>query len=152
MKKCYYLYEMNENQTANVKTVLEVLSDECRGDVRSALAKLALDYTMTWVYKAPKTGELFPSTKKSIGDELDDVYQIKGRHYDIKHIAESDDGAVFVEMVESYPDPKTNQVYRTPLVLVLEMRDGKIKTGRHYCDPNLSYLNLTEEQVEKVFK
>lgn len=143
---------MCDGKTKNIRTVREVLNDECRGDVKSALFKLAHDYTMTWVYKAPKTGELFPSTKKSIGEELDEDYQIKGRNYDIKHIAESEDETVFVEMVESYPDPETGQVYRTPLVLVLEMRNGKIKTGRHYCDPNLSYLNLTEEQIKAAFK
>ena len=55
-------------------------------------------------------------------------------------------------MIESYPDPKTKKVYRTPLVIVLEMKNGKIRTGRHYNDPDLSYMYLTKRQVEKVFK
>jgi hypothetical protein len=57
-----------------------------------------------------------------------------------------------VEMVESYPDPKTKKVYRTPLVIVLEMKNGKIRTGRHYLDPRLSFKYLTKRQVKKAYK
>lgn len=138
-------------RSKNIKTVLEILKDEVRGDIRAALRKMDKDYSMTWMYKAPKSGELFPTTKKSVEEELKEVYPIKGRKYDIKSIAEGKN-VVIVELVESYPDPKTKQVYRTPLVLVLEMKKGKIKTGRHYCDPRVSYLNLTEKQINRVFK
>jgi len=41
-------------------------------------------------------------------------------------------------------------VYRTPQVVVLEMKDGKIKKGRHYCDPDTSFFNLTEEQIRRL--
>ena len=47
---------------------------------------------------------------------------------------------------------RNKKVYRTPLVIVLEMEKGKIKKGRHYCDPDLSYLYLTEKQIKKVYK
>jgi ketosteroid isomerase-like protein len=57
-----------------------------------------------------------------------------------------------IEMVESYPDPKTKKVYRTPLVIVLEMQNGKIRRGRHYCDPDLSYLHLTKKTVERAYR
>jgi len=57
-----------------------------------------------------------------------------------------------VELVESYPDPETKKVFRTPLVLVLEMEGGKIKTGRHYTDPKLSHSGLTEDQINNVYK
>lgn len=135
----------------NIQTVLDVLQDEIKGDVQAALKRLDDNYTMTWVYKASKSGVLFPTTKKNFEEEIAEVYQIQDRKYDIKHIAETDD-VVFVEMVESYSDPETKQVYRTPLVLVLEMQDGKIKTGRHYCDPALSYMELTDEDVNAAFK
>ncbi len=138
-----------KKKSKNVKTVLDILNDEIRGDVRSALKKMAPDYSMTWVYRA-KDGTLFPRTKKNIEKELGEVYPIKGREYDIKHIAEGD-GVVMVEMVESYPDSKTKKVYRTPLVIVLEMKNRKIRTGRHYLDPALSYMHLTKKQVEKAF-
>lgn len=134
----------------NVLIVLGVLADEINGDVRSAMNKLTKDYTMTWVYRHPKNGKLFPRTKKDIKAGLKKVYPIKGRHYDIKNIA-TGNNVVMVELVESYPDSKTKKVYRTPLVLVLEMKEGKIQTGRHYCDPNLSYIYLTKKQVAKAY-
>lgn len=135
--------------TKNVKAVLDILKDEIRGDVKSALKKMAAEYSMTWVYKA-KDGSLFPRTKNDVKAEMEEVYPIKGRAYDIQHVAEGK-GVVMVEMVESYPDPKTKKVYRTPVVIVLEMKNGKIKKGRHYCDPRLSYLYLTKKQVKKAF-
>jgi ketosteroid isomerase-like protein len=119
------------------------------GDVNAAL-KLAKGYTNTWVYKG-YDGKLFPRTSPDLRGELKDAYVIKGRTYDIKHIAEGKN-LVMVELVESYPDPKTKKVYRTPLVLVLEMHAGKVRKGRHYCDPRLSLLFLTKKQVEKAFR
>jgi ketosteroid isomerase-like protein len=141
---------MPKRLSKNAQIVLAVLRDELEGDVRSALKKLTSDYTMTWVYKSPKNGTLFPKTKKDVKAELAEVYPIKGRRYDIKNIAEGKN-VIMIEMIESYPDPKTKKIYRTPLVIVLEMKSGKIRRGRHYCDPNLSYLYLTKSQLKKVF-
>ena len=56
-----------------------------------------------------------------------------------------------VELVESYPDPDSKKMYRTPLVLVLEFKDGKIHRGRHYCDPQLSYLYLSAKQIKEIY-
>ncbi|MEK7516136.1 MAG: hypothetical protein AAB562_00905 [Patescibacteria group bacterium] len=133
----------------NVKTVLDVLRDEVGGNVEAALRKLTNDYSMTWVYVG-KRGKLFPRTGKNMPKELGETYLIKDRRYDIKNLAEGKD-VVMVEMIESYADPKTRQKYRTPLVIVLEMKRGKIRKGRHYCDPRLSYLHLTEKQVKRAF-
>ena len=107
---------------------------------------------MTWVYKR-RDGVLFPRIDSAkIRKELEDVYTIKGRHYDIKHLL-SQNNVVMIEMIESYPDPKIpKKVYRTPLVLVLEFKDGKIFKGRHYCDPQLSYELLTEKKVNEIYK
>ncbi len=104
---------------------------------------------MTWMYQG-KT-ELFPYTKSSAEEELKEVYPIKGRKYDIRNIAEGD-GVVMVELIERYPDSKTGETYRTPLVLVLEMKDGKIRKGRHYCDPHVSHLHLSDERIEEGFR
>ncbi len=142
--------QLRKKTDKNVLTVLGVLNDEIHGDARSAMNKLTKDYTMTWIYRHPKNGKLFPRTKKDIKAGLKKVYPTKGRHYDIKNIA-TGNNVVIVELVESYPDPKTKKVYRTPLVLVLEMKKGKIQTGRHYCDPNLSYLHLTKKQVANAY-
>lgn len=137
-------------QSLNVQTVLQILEDEKKGDVKSALEKMTADYAMTWVFQA-KDGELFPRTKNDMQAELDEVYTIVGRNYDIKHVTESAD-TVMVELIESYPDPKTGKVYKTPLVLVLEMEDGKIRRGRHYCDPRVSHLDLSAEQLARIFE
>ncbi|MEI8339615.1 MAG: hypothetical protein WCF94_03035 [bacterium] len=141
------------DSSKNIKLVLEVLNDEIKGDSKSALNKLSDDYSMTWMYKSIK-GTLFPASKRAENSEsfdvdLEDIYQIKDRKYDIKNIAEGEN-VVMVELVESYTDPVTKQLYRTPLVLVLKIVDNKIKVGRHYCDPQVSYLNLTEEDINKV--
>ncbi len=133
----------------NIQTVIDILQDEVRGDTKSALKKMSKKYTMTWVYETQK-GKLFPYTKVARATDLDDAYIIHGRKYEIMHFTENDN-TVMVELIESYPDPETKKVYRTPLVLVLEMMNGKIETGRHYCDPKLSYRHLTPSETKKAF-
>lgn len=133
----------------NLKIVLEILKNEVDGDILSAMKKLTADYSMTWMYKNKKT--LFPKTEKSVKDELSEVYPIKGREYDIVNIAERKN-LVMLELIESYPDQKTKKMFRTPMVIVLEMKKGKIKTGRHYCDPRLSFMNLAKPQIKKALK
>ena len=135
----------------NVKTILDILRDEVDGDVQAALQKITKDYTMTWVDMGLGGKQLFPTTKRNIKKELEKVYPIEGRQYDIKNIAEGDN-VVMVELVESYPDPKTKKVYRTPLVLVLEMKNGKIWTGRHYLDPTIARKHLTKKQIGRAYK
>lgn len=142
---------MKKKFSKNIKTVLDILQDEVDGDVAAALSKITKDYTMTWVDTGIDGKQLFPTTKRNIKKELEEVYPIRGRQYDIKNIAEGDN-VVIVELVESYPDPKTKKVYRTPLVLVLEMKNGKIRTGRHYLDPTISRKHLTKKQTEKAYK
>lgn len=141
---------MKKKISKNIQTVLNILKDEVNGDIESAMKKITSDYTMTWVYKGRK-GNLFPRTGKNIQKELEQVYPIRGRKYKIKNIAEGKN-VVMMEMIESYPDAKTKKVYRTPLVIVLEMKNGKIRKGRHYCDPDLSHLYLTEKQIRKAYK
>jgi ketosteroid isomerase-like protein len=135
--------------TQNVQLVLEILKNEVDGDVAAALTKMSSDYTMTWMYQ--KGNEYFPKTTPHIESELDDAYIIRGRKYDIRNIAENEN-LVMVEMIESYPDPETGQMYRTPQVIVLELENGKIRTGRHYCDPRLSLANLSEEEINHTLE
>ncbi len=135
--------------------ILDVLADEVNGRVAEARAKMHPEYSMTWMYKN-RQGDIFPSWRPNSDDNLEDIYQIKDRKYHIYNLAVSEVRAnivtVFVELVEEYPDPKTNQLYQTPLVLVLEIEDGKIKTGRHYCDNDISFENLDKGQIELAFK
>ncbi len=130
----------------NIELIKEILEDEIRGDVESALKKMHPNYSMTWVYKK-KDGTLFPrTTSENLKRELEDVYVIKDRSYKIKHIL-AQDNVVIAELIESYSDQR--KTYRTPMVIVWEFEGGLIKKGRHYCDPQLSYLDLSEEQIEK---
>ena len=142
---------MKIKKSKNIQTVLDILQDEVNGDVASALKKMTKDYSMTWVDCGIKGKELFPTTTVDLKAELEEVYPIKGRQYEIKNIAEGNN-VVIVELIESFPNQKTKKVYRTPLVLVLEMKNGKIRTGRHYLDPRLSGKHLTKKQVEKAYK
>lgn len=122
---------------------------ETRHWFEAALRKLTEDYSMTWMYRGKHV--LFPKVMGNMVNELQKVYSIQGRKYEIKYIAEGTD-VVMVELVESYPDTETGQVYRTPLILVLEMQDGKIRTGQHYCDPQISYEHLDAEVVEAAYR
>ncbi len=142
---------MRKKYSKQIQTVLDILQDEIDGDTASALKKVTKDYTMTWVYQTLRKKKLFPTDTMHNEQSTEEIYEIKGRQYDIKNIAEGKN-VVMIEMIESYPDPDTKKVYRTPLVIVLEMHRGKIRTGRHYCDPNLSYLHLNKREIEKAYK
>jgi hypothetical protein len=142
---------MNVKYSKNIKIVLGILQNEVDGDVSSALERMTKDYSMTWVNCGINGQKLFETTSNDLQSELSEVYPIKGRKYEIKNIAEGKD-VVMVELIESYPDPKTTKVYRTPLVLVLEMKSNKIQTGRHYVDPRLSMMYLSRKQVNTAYK
>lgn len=135
--------------SANLDTVLAILKNEADGDVTAALEKMTSDYSMTWMYRGKDS--LFPESQPNVKEGLEQIYPIRGRKYRIKNMAEGEN-VVMVELIESYPDPATGKLHQTPLVLVLEMEDGQIKTGRHYCDPKLSYEDLSEEQLRQGYR
>jgi len=137
------------NTSPNIQLILDILKNEADGDVKVALTKMTKDYKMTWMYQGKE--DLFPTTSNDVDAELEDVYPIKGREYDIRNIAEGEN-VVMIEMIESYPDPDDGQMYRTPQVIVLELKDGLIRTGRHYTDPRLSFMKLTREQLDSVLR
>lgn len=147
---CYTKPMNPTNPSPNIQLVLEILKNEADGDVAAALEKMTADYSMTWMYQG-KDGELFPTTGKDVEAELEEVYPIKGREYDIRNITEGEN-VVMLEVIESYLDPDTGQMYRTPQIIVLQFENGKIKTGRHYCDPRLSHLELSKEQINTALK
>ncbi|OGG88331.1 hypothetical protein A2592_00765 [Candidatus Kaiserbacteria bacterium RIFOXYD1_FULL_42_15] len=137
------------NTSPNIQLILDILKNEADGNVKVALTKMTKDYKMTWMYQGKE--DLFPTTSNDVDAELEDVYPIKGREYDIRNIAEGEN-VVMIEMIESYPDPDDGQMYRTPQVIVLELKDGLIRTGRHYTDPRLSFMKLTREQLDSVLR
>lgn len=130
--------------------VLDILKDEVSGNVSGAMEKMMADYSQTWMYQT-KDGALFPSDTSIADGSMEDIYHIKGREYHIYNITESEN-TVMVECVEQYPDETTGQLYRTPEVLIIEFKDGKICRGRHYCDPRLSHLTLTDETINAAYK
>jgi ketosteroid isomerase-like protein len=136
-------------RSANVQTVVDILQAEVDGDVDAAMKLIQSGSNMTWVYSDKKRG-LFPR-KEYTGKNLEAVYPIVGREYRIKNIAEGP-SVVVLEMIESYPDPETGKLFRTPHVVVIEFKEGKIANGRHYCDPNLSYMHLEDELVKGVYE
>ena len=142
---------MKKKLSKNIKTILAILQDEVNGNIKSALNKITKDYSMTWVDLGINGKTLFPSTGKNIKKELEEVYPIRGRQYDIRNITEGNN-VVMVELIESFPNQKTKKVYRTPLVLVLEIQNNKIRTGRHYLDPKISQKHLSKKQIEKAYK
>jgi len=95
------------NISPNIQLVLDILKNEADGDVKVALTKMTKDYKMTWMYQGKE--ELFPTTSNDVDAELEDVYPIKGREYDIRNIAESEN-VVMIEMIENYPDPDDGQM------------------------------------------
>lgn len=135
--------------SANIQLVLDILKNEIDGDINSALEKMCDDYSMTWVYQGKNT--LFPTTGENVKEKMTEAYPIRGREYDIRNITENEN-VVIIEVIESYPNEETGKVYRTPQVIVLELVDGKIRTGRHYADPRLSYMEFTREVIDTALR
>lgn len=138
-----------KGRSRNIRVVLEILKNEVDGAVVKAFDKMADDYSMTWMFQ--RGNKLFPSTRKEVTKEMEESYSIKGRKYDIRNILERDN-VVMVEMVESYPDLESGKKYRSPLVLVFEMSEGKIKKVRQYSDPQIPFMHLTEKDIEQGLK
>jgi ketosteroid isomerase-like protein len=126
---------------------------EKNGQIEDALKYIAYDYLMTWMYYSAKIDTIFPTSSRNAIDFMDnlaEVYQIKGRSYEIKNIAGTSD-VVMIELVESYEPSPGAPAFRTPLVLVLEFSEGKVRRGRHYCDPAISHLHLSQAAIDKAF-
>ena len=138
----------------NIELVFEILRNEVNGNVKSAQKKMHDDFTVTYMYKNKKS-ELFPSFSKPSDFDLSEIYKIKDKSYEIKNYAENNFDkydVVFVELIERYTDPKTGKKYQTPIVIVLEIEDGKIKTNRHYCGNDLSFEDISAETINSAFK
>lgn len=139
----------HKGRSRNIRVVLEILKNEVDGAVVSAFDKMTEDYSMTWMYS--RGNKLFPSTNKKVTQEMEEAFSIKGRKYDIRNILERDN-IVMVELIESYPDMETPKKYRSPLVLIFELEEGKVRKVRHYSDPQASFSYPSEKHIEEAFK
>jgi len=141
---------MNREELINF--VLDSFAAEKDGDFEKGLSLIDDDFKVTEMFLI--NDEPFASISgEDIKESIKKVYKIEGREYIFKNIAADEEkGVVFVEFVESYPDPKTGQVYRTPQVAVVSVKDGRLYRTRHYTDPRLSFEKLSEEDVDKAFE
>lgn len=146
---CNLLHYMNNIE--NKEIAIELLRLEKEGRLCEALAHLHPDYSMTWMYLGAEN-KVFPQHKGIDEADFEEIYAVKGRDYDITNIA-SEGNVVFVEMIEEYPKTKetrgSKSFYRTPEVVVLEFENNKVRRGRHYCDPRLSHMSLSKDEILK---
>jgi len=129
-------------QEENINSVKEILDDEIRGNFESALKKMHSDYSVVWMDHSTQGNIRIKSIKDNdFMDLMKQAYKIKGRNYNIQNIVAGGD-VVMVECIEEYNDEK--RTYKTPLVLVIIFKDGKIWKSRHYCDRDLSFENIDD--------
>lgn len=134
------------------KLVLASFMAEKDRDISAGLECIDDDFKVTeMVYS--KNAHHFPSlTGKKLSDLMKLAFQIKGREYSFKSIvADEKTQTVIVEFIETYPDPKTGQIYRTPQISVCKVENGKIYRTRHYMDPRLSFEDISEHELDAVF-
>ncbi len=135
-----------------LKLVLGSFEAERQNDVTRGLELVADDFKATEMSMGNRGNVLFPyvsagTARKSIGE----VYQIKDRKYQfVNAMADESKQTVMIEFVESYPNPKTGQLYLTPQVAVCEVRDNKIYRTRHYNDPRVPFSDVTQQDVDSA--
>ena len=134
-----------------IEIVLASFEAEKNGDAQKGKQLIDDDFTVTEMCEW-YDGTVF---RRLAGEEMkklmEHAYTYKGREYQFVQIAANDETqTVFVEFVETYPDPKTGQIYRTPQVAVCQLRDNKLYRTRHYMDPRLSLKKLSEDQIKQA--
>lgn len=135
-----------------INLVLESFAAEKEGDSRKGLSLIDDDFKVTEMFLI-KDKPFISISGEEIRESIKNVYKIEGREYVFKNVvADEEKEIVFVEFVESYPDSETGEVYRTPQVAVIEVKNGKLHRTRHYTDPHLSSKYLSEEEVDKAFE
>lgn len=100
------------------------------------------------------SGKIFPRLEGyALEKVINEAFVIKGREFIFPTIvADEETQTVIVEFIESYPDPKTKKIYRTPQVAICKIKDGKIYRTRHYMDPRLSYEYLDQSVIDDALK
>ena len=135
------------------KLILDSFDAERENSVARGEQLIHPDFAVTGMYEAPDGEILRRMAGKPMREYMHEVYAQKGREFRVVNIvADEKKQTVLAEFIESYPDPKTGQLYRAPLMAVCEVKDGRIYRTRHYLDPRLSYKNLSEDQINKALK
>ena len=138
------------NKADLIKLVLASFEAERHNDVSRGLELVSDDFKVTEMSLGNTGKELFPAVTAAVArDSIGEVYQIKGREYQfVNAMADESNQTVMVEFVETYPDPQTGQVYRTPQVAVCVVKDNKVYRTRHYNDPRVSYVEVTQQAID----
>lgn len=135
----------------HTNTIIKLLQLEADGDSGEAMNYLSDNYKMTWMYKTKN--KTFPQVKvdKDFKNKMEEVYAYKQREYKIYSILENDN-IVTAEIVESYYDGSKNIRHVTPIAFVWTFdEDGEVETGKHYCDPDISYESLEEYDFDILY-
>lgn len=131
--------------------VMSSFEAERVSDSKKGLSLIHDDFAVTEM-NIGYDGQLFRRvTGDAIRNSIQEVFRITDREYQFVHaMADEKQQTVIVEFVESYGDPKTGKRYRTPIVAICEVKDGKIWRTRHYTDDRLSDQFLTQEQIDEA--
>lgn len=140
------------NQDGLIQLVLSSFDAERQNNIEKGLELVTDDFTVTEMSLGNSGDKLFPSvTAEEVRKMIGQVYQIQERKYQfVNAMADEAKQTVMIEFVETYPDPKTGQLYRTPQVAVCELKDGRIRRTRHYNDPRVSFVDVTQEDIDKA--
>ena len=133
--------------------VLNSFSAEKNNDIVGNSKLLHDDFAVTDMMIGVNNDQFPRLSGQKLHDLINKAFKIKGREFIFKNVVTDENKQlVIVEFIESFPDPKTGNVYRTPQIAVCEVKDGKIYRTRHYMDPRLSFEFLSVEEVEKAFE
>jgi ketosteroid isomerase-like protein len=135
-----------------IRLVLSSFDAERQNDIAKGLELVTDDFKVTEMSMGNNGDVLFPSmSAETARTFIGQVYQIKERKYQfINAIADEAKQTVIIEFTETYPDPETGQVYLTPQVAVCEVSEGKIRRTRHYNDPRVSFVKVTQTDIDRA--
>lgn len=136
-----------------IELVLLSFSAEKNHDIKSNYEYLHEDFAVTDMI-VDQNDKPFPRLSgKKLEESINEAFIIEGREFYFPNIlADEESQTVMVEFVESYPDPETKKVYRTPQVAICKIKDGKIFRTRHYMDPRLSYKYLDDKKIKDALE
>lgn len=133
------------------KLVLDSFAAEKEKSVERGKKLIHPDFAVTEMCEW-SNGELFPRSEgEPMRKLMREVYATDGREFQfINTAANAHKQTVMVEFIESYPDPETGKLFRTPQIAVCEIKDSQIYRTRHYLDPRLWRKYLSQEQIDKA--
>ncbi len=141
---------LDENELRDL--VLASFKAEKDNDIKKNKSLLHPDFRMIDMVHIDKNRPFRTLEGNALEEQVKIAFPIMGREFVYKSLlVDVDNQKVIVEFIESYPDPATKKVYRTPQIAVCEIKDKLLHRTRHYMDPRLSYDNLSDEEIQSCF-